>query len=51
MYYTPSRSLKASPSPKRKSPKKSTNNAIMKFFGSVLGARVKGAVKHARRGY
>jgi hypothetical protein len=56
MYYTPSRSLKASPSPKRKSPKrkspkKSTNNAIMKFFGSVLGARVKGAVKHTRRSY
>jgi len=60
LYYTPSRSLKASPSPKRKSPKRkspkrntknSVNNAIMKFFGSVLGAKVKGAANHSRRSY
>jgi len=55
LYYTPSRSLKASPSPKRKSPKRNTknsvNNAIMKFFGSVLGAKVKGAANHSRRSY
>lgn len=47
VYYTPKRS--PNKTPKRTPKKLPTNNTLVRFFGPIIGAKVKGAVKHHKR--